>query len=174
MGLAGADEEASLGPNVVGPFVVCSPTSPGPSSLIPTFLSPRDLLVQRPTFAGAAERQGHALVLLVLVPHIHRAHSWTDQDYRVRFHALDTNHGEVASRWAYLARSHLLACRLTKQLGPVRQGVDMRLQVSLLPFQELLVQIPRVEGQEESPAGTAGRLVEEEASIVPDRYQVLV
>ena len=45
----------------------------------------------------------------------------------------------------------------------------MRLQLSLLLFQELLVQIPRVGGQEESPAGTAGRLVEGEASIVPDR-----
>lgn len=56
----------------------------------------------------------------------------------------------------------------------MRQGVDMRLQVSLLLFQELLVQIPRVEGQEESPAGTAGHLVEGEASIVPDRQKILV
>lgn len=111
------------------------------------------------------------MVLLVLGPHIRRAHSWTDQDCYARFHALDTNHGVVASGWAYLARFrfHLPACRLTKQLDPVRQGVDMRLQLSLLLFQELLVQIPRVGGQEESPAGTAGRLVEGEASIVPDR-----
>ena len=45
----------------------------------------------------------------------------------------------------------------------------MRLQLSPLLSQGLLVQILRVEGREESLAGTAGRLVEGEASIVPDR-----
>jgi len=121
--------------------------------------------------AGVSERQAHALALLFLVPHIRHAHSWTDQDYRVRYHARDTNHGAVASGWAYLNRFrlHLPACRLTKQLGLVRQGVDMRLQLSPLLSQGLLVQILRVEGREESLAGTAGRLVEGEASIVPDR-----
>jgi hypothetical protein len=44
----------------------------------------------------------------------------------------------------------------------------MRLQISPLPSQGLLVQTPRVEGREVLLAGTEGRLVEGEASIVSD------
>jgi len=116
------------------------------------------------------------LVLLFLVPHIRHAHSRTDQDYRDRYHGRDTNHGVVASRPAYLDRFHLHlpAYRLTEQLGLGRRGVDMRLQVSQLLSQELLVQIPRVEGREGSFAGTAGCPAAGEASIVPERQKGLV
>ena len=56
-----------------------------------------------------------------------------------------------------------------KQLGLMCQGVDMCQQVSPLLLQELLVQIPQVEGQGELLVGAAGHLAEGEASIVPDR-----